>query len=228
MAEESAESVPFTSEAITELSEEKLEMPSDERVEETKEESVEIQPSSSNKLDELLAEREERNSWPETVGEIEGVHPSLVEFIENDEYTMLYENRYAGMELLGEAYIYNVSPGTSKIYTSSDYEWVEFFWNTQPNGQWKNVMIMFVEPDVISTAFSRESSLEEIEDVLGEHYSEYMNYITPSDFNFFEQKEWVNKYRWKFSNEAYDIYVDFFFSSEKIIDYAQVILESRT
>ncbi len=186
-------------------------------------EPTEEPDSVPSKLEELLAKREWADSVPKALADIPGIDQSLVNFIESEMYINSFDDFYATLDYLGEADIYSVSNKNAKIYTVNGADWMQFCWRSSSSEP--GILIMYMEPSVISSDFSRDTLMPEIVQMLGE--PTYIYYDNGwSDFNFFKAKENVVNYEWSYEKENYIVHVRFFFCGEKIVDYCQVIIEA--
>lgn len=179
--------------------------------------------SAPSKLDELLAKREWVDSVPKALEDIPGIDQGLKNFVESEMYINSFDDFYATLDYLGEADIYSVSNKDAKIYTVNGAEWMQFCWTASSKDP--STIIMYMEPSVLSSAFSRDTLKPEIIQVLGEPTSIYGN-VGWSDFNFFKETESVLDYEWGYEKEDYKVNVRFFFCGDKIIDYCQVIIDA--
>lgn len=185
-------------------------------------EPTEEPESVPSKLEELLAKREWADSVPKALADIPRIDQSLVNFVESEMYINSFDDFYATLDYLGEADIYSVSNKNAKIYTVNGADWMQFCWRSSSSEP--GILIMYMEPSVISSDFSRDTLMPEIVQILGE--PTYIYYDNGwSDFNFFKAKENVVNYEWSYEKENYIVNVRFFFCGEKIIDYCQVIIE---
>lgn len=185
-------------------------------------ESEEEPDSVPSKLEELLAKREWADSVPKELENIPGIDWGLVNFVESEMYINSFDDFYAALDYLGEADIYSVSNKNAEIYTVNGADWMQFCWKS--SSREPDVLIMYMEPSVISSDFSRETLMPEVVQMLGEPTNIYYDNGW-SDFNFFQKTENVLNYEWNYKKEKYEVNVRFFFCAEKIIDYCQVIIE---
>lgn len=193
-------------------------------------------------LQKLLERRALAESRPTNVEEIPGVNSELIEFIKSNKLINDFRSFLDITELLGEADIYGVSHVSRsqlpKIYASDDINWMKFCWMssraTDPLRCRLGVVIFYVEPDVVSNYFNRDTSIKDVISLLGDAESSWVmsstdGYGNPdrSDFNFFDIKELRNEYQWKYIYEEYTIYIRFIYSEEKICDYVQIVFDKN-
>ncbi len=227
---EISEVVEETENQETEASEVQEETEVSETIEETEikeseeTESVQIQPENTNqdKLDQLLSDREWANSRPKDLVEIPNIHAGLKAFAETEYYVRFFEEFYAKLEYLGEADIYSVASRDAKIYTIAEYDWMTFCWNSSRNNP--GVLIMYVEPSVVSADLNRNSTRTQVVEMLGEPTNIYYD-IGWSDFNFQEIEELDIMYEWEYTKTDYSLELRFVFDEERILDYCQVIFD---
>lgn len=203
--------------------------------------NIDTTEESNNHLSEIIDNREKEKNKPKQISMIPGVDVSFKEYVESE----MIKNNYLGFlestEFLGTAEIYGVSHLKSqlpKIYTVDKQDWIKFCWmsNTATDSlQCKlGVIIFYVEPDSISSEFSRNSKLSEIKAMLGEPIESFelanvngYGTIVKSDFNFFEVTNEIYEYVWAYEYENHNIKVRFLYSDDKICDYVQVVYEKK-
>lgn len=203
--------------------------------------SIDTTEEPKDHLSELTDNREVEKNKPKQISMIPGVDESFKEYVESE----MIKNDYLGFlestELLGTAEIYGVSHIKSQlpeIYTVDKQDWIKFCWMsnkaTDPVQCKLGAVIFYVEPNSISSEFSRNSKLSEIKDVLGEPIESFelanvdgYGTIVKSDFNFFEVTNKIYEYVWVYEYENHDIKVRFLYSDDKICDYVQVVYEKK-
>lgn len=175
-----------------------------------------------DKLQELLENKEWRDSKPKSVNEIPEINEGLAAFIDSKEYINDFDTFYQSVEYLGTGDVYSVANKDAPLYLVKDEDWMEFCWLSSKREP--GVIIMFTEPSVISTNFSRETLMDEVVYALGEPTTIYRG-IQWSDFNFFKPTNNVEDHEWLYEYDGYTVGIRFFFDGDRIIDYCQVVID---
>ncbi len=172
-----------------------------------------------SKLDELMSEKEWAESRPKNVTDIPGIDMGLKSFLASEEYVKNFESFYNKIEYLGRADIYGVANKDAEIYSSAVYDWMTFCWIYPDDEAYRG--IFYVEPEMISSEWNRDTTKSEIIQMLGNPVSEYTTNEW-SDFNFFNATERDVTCTWLYEKEGYNIMITMYFSGERILDYCLI------
>ncbi len=188
-----------------------LQMASEGEILSTDYDSQQAEESSVDRLEELINQRNQEVATPKRIEDIQGINQGLADFMRNSEYIDLYRSGYADAQYLTTTHVHSIGPGAVNLYTISDKPWLSFCY-VHPGNSALNGCIYYVEPSVLSSELSRESTIQDVARILGNPRFEYP--ATPKELSFYADVNNGSQFVWEFDDSYEDL------NSAKVYVYA--------
>lgn len=172
------------------------------------------------KISELYKNKEHLESLPKSIGEIPNISKELLDFINSNKLKKLYQNNFEDCKLLGESYYkghYQIL-GNREVYTLDKYDWIKFL-----SYAYNPTIELAVEPDVLCSDLSYESTYDDIIYLLGEKTKMYIG-TEKSDFAVRECEEGYYSISYYYPIEYGEVSLAFIFdkNANKLSEYVYV------